>query len=190
MKNGFITEYLSTLAGMQLVYGENDCHVMCLTVIDMITGSKYRDEIYHKYTTATAGRKYAKENCSFPTLSGLCRAKGELVNEPLDGDIIIASGHCTVFWRGKVVVLTMSLPITARWKKKKYTDSQGVVSNGSCSTGRGPYRWGVSCGSGLCGRSEYISNHCYRTGFSSPQLHLIITDDEHRTIWGFISQYK
>ncbi len=105
MKNGFITEYLSTLAGMQLVYGENDCHVMCLTVIDMISGSKYRDEIYQKYNTPTAGRKYAKENCSFPTLSGLCRAKGELVNEPLDGDIIIASGHCTVFWRGKVIVL-------------------------------------------------------------------------------------
>jgi len=106
MKNGFITEYLSTLAGEPLVYGVNDCHIMVLTVIDMITGSNYREEIYQKYTTPTAGRKYARENCSFPTLLGLCKEKGTLVNEPLDGDIIIASGHSTVYWRGKVIVLS------------------------------------------------------------------------------------
>jgi len=45
MKNGFITEYLSGLVGEPLVYGTNDCHIMVLTVIDMITGSNYRDEI-------------------------------------------------------------------------------------------------------------------------------------------------
>ncbi len=106
MKNGFITEYLSTLAGEPLVYGKNDCHIMVLTVIDMITGSNYRDEIYEKYNTPIAGRKYAKENCSFPTLLGLCKEKGELVKEPLDGDIIIAAGHSTVYWRGKVIVLS------------------------------------------------------------------------------------
>jgi len=106
MKNGFITEYLSSLAGQPLVYGENDCHIMVLTIIDMITGSNYRDEIYQKYKTASAGRKYAKENCSFSTLLGLCKEKGSLVDEPLDGDIIITSGHCTVYWRGKVVVLS------------------------------------------------------------------------------------
>jgi len=106
MKNGFITEYLSTLAGEPLVYGVNDCHIMVLTVIDMITGSNYRDEIYKKYNTPTAGRKYAKEHCSFPTLFGLCKEKGELVKEPLDGDIIIASSHSTVYWRGKVIVLS------------------------------------------------------------------------------------
>lgn len=105
MKNGFITEYLCSLAGQPLVYGENDCHIMVLTVIDMITGSKYKDEIYKKYSTPTAGRKYAKENCSYPTLLGLCKEKGRLISEPLDGDIIIASGHCTVFWRGKVIIL-------------------------------------------------------------------------------------
>ena len=32
--------------------------------------------------------------------------KGELVTEPLDGDIIISSGHSTVYWRGKVVILS------------------------------------------------------------------------------------
>ncbi|EML6563164.1 DUF6950 family protein [Enterobacter kobei] len=105
MKNGFITEYLSGLVGEPLVYGTNDCHIMVLTVIDMITGSNYRDEIYQKYTTLTAGRKYAKANCSYSTLHLLCKEKGQLVSEPLDGDVIISSGHSTVYWRGKVVIL-------------------------------------------------------------------------------------
>ncbi|EOC1337943.1 DUF6950 family protein [Enterobacter ludwigii] len=106
MKNGFITEYLSGLVGESLVYGTNDCHIMVLTVIDMITGSNYRDEIYQKYTTLTAGRKYAKANCSYSTLHLLCKEKGQLVSEPLDGDVIISSGHSTVYWRGKVVILS------------------------------------------------------------------------------------
>lgn len=106
MKNGFITEYLSGLVGEPLVYGTNDCHIMVLTVIDMITGSNYRDEIYQKYTTPTAGRKYAKANCSYSTLHLLCKEKGQLVSEPLDGDVIISSGHSTVYWRGKVVILS------------------------------------------------------------------------------------
>ncbi|ELY4003065.1 hypothetical protein SMY28_003557 [Cronobacter dublinensis] len=106
MKNGFITEYLSGLVGEPLVYGTNDCHIMVLTVIDMITGSNYRDEIYQKYTTLTAGRKYAKANCSYSTLHLLCKEKGQLVSEPLDGDVIISSGHSTVYWRGKVVILS------------------------------------------------------------------------------------
>ncbi|HCD2259993.1 TPA: hypothetical protein NBJ53_004724, partial [Escherichia coli] len=66
----------------------------------------YRDEIYQKYTTPTAGRKYAKANCSYSTLHLLCKEKGQLVTEPLDGDIIISSGHSTVYWRGKVVILS------------------------------------------------------------------------------------
>ncbi|HHA1386583.1 TPA: hypothetical protein ACOEDK_003354 [Enterobacter kobei] len=106
MKNGFITEYLSGLVGEPLVYGTNDCHIMVLTVIDMITGSNYRDEIYQKYTTPTSGRKYAKANCSYSTLHLLCKEKGQLVSEPLDGDVIISSGHSTVYWRGKVVILS------------------------------------------------------------------------------------
>ncbi|ELY6330664.1 hypothetical protein ACM92Y_000646 [Cronobacter malonaticus] len=106
MKNGFITEYLSGLVGEPLVYGTNDCHIMVLTVIDMITGSNCRDEIYQKYTTPTAGRKYAKENCSYSTLLLLCKDKGQIVTEPLDGDIVISSGHSTVYWRGKVIILS------------------------------------------------------------------------------------
>lgn len=79
---------------------------MVLTVIDMITGSNYRDEIVQKYTSPTAGRKYAKDNCSYSTLLLLCKDKGQLVTEPLDGDIIISSGHSTVYWRGKVIILS------------------------------------------------------------------------------------
>ncbi|MGD8204420.1 DUF6950 family protein [Pantoea sp. FN0305] len=106
MKNGFITKYLSSLSEQPLVYGVNDCHIMVLTVIDMICGTTYRDEIYGKYSNPTEGRKYAKENCSFPTLLGLCKEKGQAVTEPLDGDIILASGHSTVYWRGKVITLS------------------------------------------------------------------------------------
>ncbi|OVX83646.1 hypothetical protein BME20_13735, partial [Klebsiella pneumoniae] len=69
MKNGFITEYLSGLVGEPLVYGTNDCHIMVLTVIDMITGSNYRDEIYQKYTSPTAGRKYAREGANKQVIS-------------------------------------------------------------------------------------------------------------------------
>lgn len=52
------------------------------------------------------GRKYAKESCSYSTLLLLCKDKGQLVTEPLDGDIIILSGHSTVYWRGKVIILS------------------------------------------------------------------------------------
>ncbi|MEO3287226.1 hypothetical protein ABHD38_25140, partial [Enterobacter cloacae] len=43
---------------------------------------------------------------SYSTLHLLCKENGELVTEPLDGDIIISSGHSTVYWRGKVVILS------------------------------------------------------------------------------------
>lgn len=105
MNKGLITEYLSTYANTPIEYGTVDCHIMALTVIDMIMGTQYKNEIYQKYKSASGGRKYAKDNCTYPTLKKLCEAKGELVDTLRDGDILLASDHCTVFWREKVIVL-------------------------------------------------------------------------------------
>ncbi|EOU9592075.1 hypothetical protein ACOJEA_004775 [Klebsiella aerogenes] len=105
MKNGYITEYLSTLLNQPLVYGDNDCHIMALTVIDLVLGSSFKEEIYKKYTSPTGGRKYAKEHCSYPTLLHLCKELGELVTVPQDGDILITAGHITVFWRDKIITI-------------------------------------------------------------------------------------
>lgn len=105
MKNGYITEYLETYLNQPIVYGKKDCHIMVLTVIDLILGTSFKEEIYEKYTTPTGGRKYAKYNCSYPTLLHLCKDKGVLVDEPMDGDILLTKGHCTVFWRDKVITL-------------------------------------------------------------------------------------
>ncbi|OVX87237.1 hypothetical protein, partial [Klebsiella pneumoniae] len=51
-------------------------------------------------------RTFPKENCSYSTLLLLCKDKGQVVSEPLDGDIVISSGHSTVYWRGKVIILS------------------------------------------------------------------------------------
>ncbi|WP_370553593.1 hypothetical protein [Edwardsiella tarda] len=104
---GFITEYLSSLLGTEIVYSHNDCHIMALTVIDIMLGggSHYTDEIRGKYKTPKEGRAYAIKNCSYPTLEALCESIGTEVTEPTDGDILIAKDHCTVFWRGKILVL-------------------------------------------------------------------------------------
>ncbi|EEW7495314.1 TPA: hypothetical protein J6O31_002931 [Escherichia coli] len=102
--NGFITEYLSTLIGQPIVYGENDCHIMSLTVIDMLLGTNYRDEIYQRYTSPTGGRKYAKEHCSYKSLNALCNDLGTKQVEPFDGDILITGSQSTVYWRGKVII--------------------------------------------------------------------------------------
>lgn len=75
MNKGLITEYLSTYANTPIEYGTVDCHIMALTVIDMIIGTQYKDEIYQKYKSASGGRKYAKNNCTYPTLKKLCEDK-------------------------------------------------------------------------------------------------------------------
>ncbi|WP_370557710.1 hypothetical protein [Edwardsiella tarda] len=102
---GFITAYLSSLIGTEIVYSMNDCHIMALTVIDIMCDSHYTDEIRGKYHTPKEGRAYAIKNCSSPTLDALCVSIGTEVSEPNDGDILIAKDHCTVFWRGKILVL-------------------------------------------------------------------------------------
>ncbi|WP_370550847.1 hypothetical protein NMD63_05690 [Edwardsiella tarda] len=102
---GFITEYLSSLIGTEIVYSQNDCHIMALTVIDIMLGTHYADEIRGKYNTPKEGRAYAVKNCSYLTLEALCESIGTEVSEPNDGDILIAKDHCTVFWRGKILVL-------------------------------------------------------------------------------------
>ncbi|MEG3135669.1 hypothetical protein SC206_19100 [Rouxiella sp. T17] len=121
-KHGKITAYVSQLMEQDFEYGVNDCHLLAIGVLDIIADTNHLATYKGKYSTAKEGLKYAKTT-DYPMLEDLCKAYGDTVDVPSEGDIIINSSNSTIFWLGKIVVLN---ELNKKYQLEKYDPTDGM----------------------------------------------------------------
>lgn len=127
MDHGRITQYLSQLLEQEFEFGVNDCHIMAFTVVDLILGTSYRDELAGKYKTSKAGFRLLAKKGTFKNIKDLCEKIGETVLIPMEGDILLDPDglHCSIYWMGKYLVLNEE---TKKYQMKKYsTDCEYLI---------------------------------------------------------------
>lgn len=99
-----IVQLISNLIGQELVYGENDCHLIVLSVLDISIGTDYHSQYYRKYTSAKSGWQYSR-NTEYPTLKELLNKVATKSDVPCNGAILMNGSHATVYWNGRILVL-------------------------------------------------------------------------------------
>lgn len=60
-----MTDYINSLVGQEMIYGENDCNMVCLKITDILKGTDYYDKMYQKYTDIKSGFTQSKKLIKF-----------------------------------------------------------------------------------------------------------------------------
>ena len=89
LKRCLITDYINTLVNQPIIYGENDCNILFVKIVDTHCGTNYFEQVYKKYDSIKDGIAKMKQLTGFSTALQCVKQHAEEVTEPDDGDLIV-----------------------------------------------------------------------------------------------------
>ncbi|OAT17084.1 hypothetical protein M977_04330 [Buttiauxella gaviniae ATCC 51604] len=88
-KQAKITDYINEQIGQPIVYGENDCNLLCLKMVDIETGSDHFNKLVNQYTSVKEGLTKAKKIIGYSNALEIIKDNYEQTDDFSDGCLLV-----------------------------------------------------------------------------------------------------